>query len=63
MKALKIMVWKNVKTNKWECRIREEEKYDWELAPAFETKEEAIAFASYILQFWGSEFEFEVVEL
>ena len=62
MKPFKIMVWKNVKTNKWECIVREEGKYEWKL-PAFKTKEGAIIYASSILQYWISECDFEVVEL
>ena len=62
MKALaKIIVWKNVKTNKWECLIREGDTFDWILAPVFDTKEEAIKYGSSISEYLG--FEFEVFEL
>ena len=57
----KIMVWKNVITDKWECLIRDGETCDWLLAPSFKTKEEAITYASSILKQRG--LKFEVVEL
>ena len=61
MKTFKIMFWKNARTNKWECLIREGDTFDWRLSPAFQTKEEAIAYASSWLQQLG--LEFEVIEL
>ena len=57
IRMLKIIVWKNVKTNKWECIIREGDTFDWILAPAFDTKEEAIKYGSSISEYLGSEFE------
>ena len=61
MKKYKIICWQDVKTNKWGCIIREGDAFDWKLAPEFETKEEAIKYASSALKYWG--FEFEVIDL
>ena len=62
IRMLKIIVWKNVRTNNWECVIRDRVgKLEWKLAPAFKTKEEAIAYASSMLQIAG--FAWEVIEL
>ena len=56
----KIMVRKNVKTNNWECIVRDRDGI-WKIAPTFETKEKAIKYAASNMQYLGV--EFEVVEL